>query len=231
MAKKPEKRVRITTPAGTLKFGAIEKPRLKFQSEDEYEYNVELILSPDDGQKLYDQLIPLALLVKKKALAEAETGKDRKAIEACELHVPVAKELDKDGEETGNWVLKAKRDAEYINKKTKEVVQVTIPIFDSNQKLVTGVRIGRGSKLRVAFDANEFCMVATKKVGISARLQAVQILELKEYIPGGGASSYGFDIEEGGYSAPENGDEEAPFDGGVADTGEGGGDDSDGADF
>jgi hypothetical protein len=224
-SKKPAKLPRITTPAAPLKWGSISKPGLKFESETDYEYTAEVILTGEQAKVLTDQLTPLAEKSKADALAAAETGKDKKAIQACKLHIPIQPLLDDEGEPTGQYVLKARRDAQYTNRKTDEVVNVTIPVFDSAGKPLVGAKIGRDSEVRVAFDAKPFCMPATNRVGISARLAGVQVIKLVEF-GGASADSLGFDAVEGGYTAPEGGGEEAPFDGGEKKDGA-----NDGSDF
>jgi hypothetical protein len=207
MATKPRKNVRITSPAGIVKWASLAKPGLKYKSETEYDFNAQIILTKEQAQPLIDQLTEMAKQVKAEKIATAENKKEAKAIEACNLSIPIGPETDEDGEDTGNFILKVKRDATYTDKKTKETINVKIPLFDSAGKLLIGPKIGKGSKIRVAFDAVPFAMPATNRVGISGRLQGAQVLELVEF-GSGNAESMGFSAEAGGYTAPE-GEEEA----------------------
>ena len=59
-----------------------------------------------------------------------------------------------------------------------------------------GVNIGNGSTVKVAFEPIPYMMAATKSVGVSLRLKAVQVIDLVEYA----TSSSIFD-EEDGYEA------------------------------
>ena len=63
--------------------------------------------------------------------------------------------------------------------------------------------VGGGSKVRVAFTPIPFAF-ENKKVGLSLRMEAVQVIELAQYVP-----SSPFDSVEGGFTA----DEPTPFDG------------------
>ena len=74
-------------------------------------------------------------------------------------------------------------------------------------------KIGKGTIGRVAYQISPYAMSATRSIGASVRLKAVQILDLVEY-GGGGASAFG---EVDGYEAPEGSDidssEDSPQDG------------------
>jgi hypothetical protein len=58
--------------------------------------------------------------------------------------------------------------------------------------------IGNGSRVKVAFEPFPYIMQSTKKVGVSLRLKAVQVIDLVEY---GNSAASVFD-EEDGYVAP-----------------------------
>lgn len=212
------KRIRMTSPIGTARWAFVDKPSTKFH--DDGQYSVDLVLSPEDGAAMLAQLTPLAEEAKAQAIREAKNPAAAKAAEKYTLHVPVIEELDEAGNETGNYVLKAKRDA-VLNLKDPSkpggTVKkfITIPMFDASSppKLRSGVRIGRGSKLRVSFEVNPFSMPATKTAGVSLRLSAVQIIELVEVGMSLNPDAHGFGGVDGGYVGADTGPEDAaPFD-------------------
>jgi hypothetical protein len=65
-------------------------------------------------------------------------------------------------------------------------------------KIPAGVRIGGGSTIVVAYELSPF-YTALVGAGITARLKAVQVLNLVQF--GGTASSFGFDTDEDGFDA------------------------------
>lgn len=91
--------------------------------------------------------------------------------------------------------------------------------------MLNGIRIGKGSIVKVAFEVNPFgAMPASKVAGVSLRLSAVQVIK---HVPPGirDASAFGFGAEEGGFTTADAAESSAPFDpnsepdvgGGVAD--------------
>lgn len=201
------KRQKITTPAGIAKFINVNKPRLKYGSETDYGYDVNLVLDPDkpEVKAFKAQLTKLAEEARVLLAANAKTPKEKKAITEGKLHVPIEDELDKDGNETGMLVMKIKRDASWKNAKTGEVQNVTIPIFDAKLNKMTKT-VGRGSTVKVAADVVPFAGFG--RVGVSLRMTGVQVLDLVEY-GGSDPSSLGFGAEDG--YTDDGGDDAAPF--------------------
>ena len=92
---------------------------------------------------------------------------------------------------------KAKTKHEYKNKQTGELIKKKLAVFDKyGEPLPIGTKIGNGSKVQVAVTASPYVMNA-KNYGITLRLNAVLVKDLKEY-GNGSADSYGFDIEDKG---------------------------------
>lgn len=85
---------------------------------------------------------------------------------------------------------------EAIKLKDGTTMHRTVPLFDSKGTKINDqiTSIGNGSRLKVAYELVPFYMSKTT-YGISLRLTAVQVLELKEYTQD--AASFGFEAEEG----------------------------------
>jgi hypothetical protein len=84
------------------------------------------------------------------------------------------------------------------------MIPMRLPLFDAgNKPLPKDTRIGGGSILRVSFEP---VMYYTAKVGagITLRMKAVKVIELKEY-NGGSAENFGFEPEDG-YAAEADGE-------------------------
>jgi hypothetical protein len=114
--------------------------------------------------------------------------------------------MDSEGNETGNLVFNFKLKA---SGKTREGVEFTQApkLYDAKgNPLPAGTKIGGGSTIKVAFEINKF-YTATVGAGVSLRLKAVQVLDLKTW-EGGNAASFGFGVEEGFErdTMPENGE-------------------------
>ena len=188
------KPVRITSPVGIAKWVFVTEPSTKFKPEGEY--NVTVVLDAEAGEKLDKQLSAMAEEARKEMVLEAKKPAQAKARQTYGLTYGLTKEADEEGEETGNWLLKAKKDASFEGRDGKRV-ETSVPIFDAKKNPAPGVKIGKGSKIRVAFDARPYAMDATKMAGLSLRLAGVQVIDLVE--PGGGASAdaCGFENEDG----------------------------------
>lgn len=87
---------------------------------------------------------------------------------------------------------------ESIKLKDGSTLHRTCPIFDSKGTPCEGkiTSIGNGTKAKVAYELVPFYMNKTT-YGISLRLTALQIIELKEYTQD--AASFGFGVEENGF--------------------------------
>jgi len=174
----------VVTPAGTAIYPHLTQPDTKFNAMGEYKVSLAideveaapLIESIEQATKQAEKLIP--------------QGKRPKMAEP-----PYFNELDDQGQETGRVVFKFKMKAK-INTKDGRTIEMSPKLFDAQGTLVNDVdSIWGGSTLRVSADLVPY-YVATTGAGVSARLKAVQIIELKT---GGGsnAESFGFEATEG----------------------------------
>ncbi len=193
-----KKKLIIASPAGIAKFPALNEPDMKFAKDGVGKYKVNLLLDPaSPGVKEF--LEKLTVLAKE---AKAENDKENPKQKSFGLHLPFSEELDKDGNTTGNVEVKFSANSQF-KKKSGEVVTIRIDLFDAKRNKVTA-KIGGGSKLKVAFEPYGFANPSSKSAGVSLRIQAVQVLELKQWA-GRDAAGYGFGEEEGfdGSSAAE----------------------------
>jgi hypothetical protein len=147
----------------------------------------------------------------------SKDAKKAKLIAAYALHAPGADDVDAEGNATGLIAFQFKQTAIIKPKDPKkQPFETKIGLFDAKGKpMPADVLVGRGSKVKVAYEVVPFCMPATKTVGVSLRLKAVQVLDLKRYSGGQDAAGYGFGAEEGytadeSTPAPAEGGEQAP---------------------
>lgn len=213
----------VISPIGTAGWVCVAKPSVKFDKDGEY--SLDLVISPEE----YEALKPAweaAAKAKHEEALKAETNKVKAAaIRKFDIHIPGSPEVNKEGEETGNILLKFKAKA-LVKPKAGKPFTKTIGVFDAKGKPMNGKTLGRGSRLKAAYDLVPFCAPGLKKYGVSLRLQAVQVIEFVAYIGGASAEGYGFGEEDGySYEEPTEGQVEGT-EGGEAPAG-----DSNGGDF
>ena len=210
MATKP-KFITVTTPVGTAIYPKLNTPDTKFKALGEY--SVKLKLTAEEAQPIIDkyEAAVAAYFEEVKAELMKGDGKDKAKAKALKLAAdkPYKPEFDDEGEETGNVVFNFKMPAR-IARDGKEDIVLAPDVFDAQGKKLAKVpEVWGGSRLRVSGQLRPFN--APIGVGVSLRLAAVQIIELRS---GGArdASGYGFGAEEGGFSADEA-QPETPFSG------------------
>ncbi len=194
MASEKVKSKRITTAALPVVFAWLDKPSTKFNEDGVYEVSV--LMDKDAATSLEEELKQAFKEARKTFLDDPKAGKKNskgKLRKDYELALPIRPDRDEEGNETGKFIFKAKMPAKY-KKDDGEEVNLKVPIFDTTGEKITP-KVGRGSKVRVCFDARPFVMDATSTWGVSARLRAVQIVDLVEF-GDGSSESFGFSKED-----------------------------------
>ena len=191
-----KKAERFVSPKGTASYPHLTNPDTKFNPDGEYK--VSLIVAGDDASKVVN------FLTEKHKAAVAQVKKENARKRVKEGDLPIIENDD------GTVTFKFKMKAKVIPKKGDPFEQKPA-LFDAKGKPLTGeTKVGGGSTIKVCYEVVPY-YTAIAGVGISLRLKAVQVIELKEYSGGGGnAESYGFGEEEG-YEADDE-DNAPPFD-------------------
>ncbi|MFN3914759.1 MAG: hypothetical protein ACK4K3_07550 [Aquabacterium sp.] len=207
---------RFMTPLGVLVFPKLNTP-------DEYKgkktWQAPLRVNREEAAALlekydaaYDAAWEEAQAQAQERLDNAKTGAEKqKAKKALEALSQAAKAyevvLDDDGEETDEVILRIKMNAEV--EKDGKVRSLKPDFFDAKGKpLKTVPQIRGGTKVYISGQFNPYN--STTGVGVSLRLNALQIIELSN---GGSrdASAYGFGAQDGGFSADDVEEEEGTF--------------------
>jgi hypothetical protein len=214
---------KITSPKG------IAAPWAKLTEPDSYlggpkKFTVGLIIDPEheeasnyinaldeQSQAAFDN----AIAEMQGQLSEAKGQKIvtlKQAIENMKLHKPYVPEYLDDGQPTGRYIVKYKKNAEGVygpkHPEAGQKWEASCSIFDANKNPVpksAGIIQG-GSELRVQCEMVPFAMASNNIAGISLRIIAVQVLKMV----GGSEACDDFNVEEGGYIAPEASDLSAP---------------------
>lgn len=186
---------RFVSPKGVASYPYLSKPDTKFNPDGEYK--VSLIVAGDDASKV------IALLTEKHEAAVAQAKKENAGKRVKEGELPFIENED-DGTVTFKFKLKAK-----VTPKKGDPFEQKPALFDAKGKPLTGApKVGGGSTIKTSYEVVPY-YTAIAGAGVSLRLKAVQIIELKEYSGGGNAESYGFGEEEG-FEAGK--DDTTPFD-------------------
>ena len=193
MAEK-KKAERFVSPKGIASYPYLTNPDTKFNPDGEYK--VSLIVAGDDASKVIDFLTEKH----KAAVAQAKQENAGKRVKEGEL--PFIE--NDDGTVTFKFKLKAK-----VTPKKGDPFEQKPALFDAKGKPLTGeTKVGGGSTIKVSYEVVPY-YTAIAGAGVSLRLKAVQIIELKAYSGGGNAESYGFGEEEG-FEADDE-DNDPPF--------------------
>lgn len=189
--------VSIVSPKGIAIYPWLTKCDTKFNPLGEYK--VSLSVDAEEATLLMGK-IDGVIEEAKKLIPE---GKKQKEADA-----PYFMELNDDGAETGRVVFKFKMKAKIVTKDGRNI-EMTPKLFDASGALLNDCPdVWGGSMIRVSADLIPFYVAAVGS-GVSLRMKAVQVIELKT---GGGAdaSSFGFGKEEG-YEAPQQQAEQNDF--------------------
>ena len=181
------------TPTGTANYPWVTKPDTKFNADGEY--SIALTFRDDDAA--VSTLLNEALEKSVEKAKEENKGKKIKSADS-----PVVE--NEDGTITLKFKLKAK-----VTPKNGEPFEQRPALFDAkNKPLSKDIKIGGGSKVKVAYEIIPF-YTALVGAGLSLRLMAVQVIELVEY-SGGDGNTYGFGQEDG-YEAKASEEEKSGF--------------------
>ena len=179
----------MVTPAGVAVYPHLTTPDTKFDANGVYK--VSLSLTEEEAAPLIEKVEE----VQEEATGMIPPGKRQKFSEP-----PYYDEMDDQGQPTGRVIFKFKMKAK-VNTKDGRTLEMSPKLFDSEGTLMTDVEsIWGGSVLRISADMSPF-YVAAVGAGVSLRLKAVQIIDLKTG-GGAGAESYGFEATKG-YVAPQ----------------------------
>jgi hypothetical protein len=184
----------LVSPAGKIKYSNIHKPN-KFGN-----FSVDLVVEPNEATAFQEKLKALSEAARDQLIEEAKPTKGKtkqavqKELQGYTLHVIGKPDTDANGEPTGNTLFTFTNKAEG-KKKDGSTFKVRIDAVDAKRNKMVAAKIGRGSLVKVAFQVVPFAMASTKLIGVSGRLQAVQVKELVEYT-GGASAAF---AEEDGY--------------------------------
>lgn len=181
---------------GTALWAKVFEPDTKFNPLGDFTINLQMPVA--EAAVMSEKLEGIVQVAFKEAIEKDPRLKN--TLSTQEVCQPV---YDRDtGDDTGNVEFKFKLKAK-VQKRDGTYYEQQPAVLDSKKvPMSKDTLIGNGSKVKVAFEPIPYVMSSTKKVGVSLRLKAVQVIDLVEY--GNNATSV-FD-EEDGYVAPASND-------------------------
>lgn len=193
--------LRYTTPTAIAQYPWLNEPDTKFDQDGVYKVNLQFTEHTPELDYILQDLQKVLDTFYNEVIKDPKNARVASKIQKADLY---------ETDEEGNIIMKFKQKA--VIKSVKGSFEVKIPMFDSHGKPMTDCKIGGGSKIKLCFSVAPYYVPSTRMCGLSLRPVAVQVVELHEYSQGGTMEAYGFSEEEGGYSAPEDNQEDPPFD-------------------
>lgn len=210
MADDFDKGIDLVLEGGTAIWPNLNEPDTKWKDEGEYTCKVSWegddVALIEKHRAVLEEMAEARLEAEKAALIKA----GKKALAGKLKLVPVIKaETDQEtGEETGRVFVNPKMAASGVSKKTNKPWKRSPSIFNAaGKKLANPPRIGGGSIVNVSVSARAYYSAKDQEVGISFKLEAVQIIKLVQQ---GQRSASGF-----GFSAVDGDDVDDEVDAGV----------------
>lgn len=197
-----EKRIIIGPAKG--EWFHLDEPDTKFKPEGDYKVTIyptqEAMRSHfEDMKAILEAALPIYQEIENEDAKKK--GKKPKTLKASDTQPWLSDEM-----EDGTIQLKLKTSATFVDPKTGVTENKNLPVIDSTGKYLTkaqikAAKIGNGSTTRVVVTAKPYHMV-TQGVGISLRLEKVQIIDVVQYGGSGTDNEMGA-VEGGGWAAPE----------------------------
>jgi hypothetical protein len=164
-----------------------------FEADTRYvpegEYSVQVVVPEAEATEVCEQFNSMI------EAKRAEAVKDNpKLTNVLSTHQPFEMDTDEAGTPTGDIVFKAKMKARVKSKDGKVYEQKPMVVDAKKTPLDGSTLIGNGSVVKVAVEPFPYMMPATKTVGVTLRLKAVQVIDIVEY--GNNAASI-FEEEDG----------------------------------
>lgn len=176
---------RMTSPVGTALWPHLNEPDTKFNKDGDYK--VSLIVDEEEAAPLISEM--QKVLSDFKNSGQSRSKKDN----TPPLREATPEELAAAGLEGDYVVFKFKMRA--VGVSGGERWEQRPILFDSQGK-PTVARIGNNSKIKVGFEIVPYSTPATGN-GITLRLKAVQVIELREISSGQSFDSWGFTQQDG----------------------------------
>jgi hypothetical protein len=161
-------------------------------------------------------------ITEKNAVAPANKRVDLKKVHDSDSYMKEL--LDEEGNATGFVQVNFKLPAQY-KAKDGTIKLIKLPLFDARGAVLPpNIDVWGGSKVSINFEGRPYYNAAAKAVGLTLRMNAVQVIELANGKPKD-ASAFGFGEVEDGFDSSTEGGSAGPGGGGGGEAGGAAGDD------
>jgi len=194
--------VEAISPAGELIWPCLLKPDTKFDEAGVYKTKLKVRADDPLAVKFQELLEKVQQEEHDRQVQEAELKKKGSGKKVKLADLP-SEETEENG--VDYLVFNFKSKASYTDKKTQQVVERKIALFDGKGKALThDLKIGTGTVARISVFVSPF-YTALLGAGVTLRIRAVKILKLKEFTGGGKADAFGFGDDESEFEADDHG--------------------------
>jgi hypothetical protein len=200
---------KVTTPRGIAIWPRLNTPDTKFNKAGKYEAKIAIDANDPGLAKLQEQVEQLIDAKFDEVVKEmTESGKAGLARKVTKVSPFKAEEDPETGDETGRIMIKAGMTASGVSAKTGKPWSRKPAIFNGRGILIKNPpAIGGGSTLKLNVELFPYFAANDKTVGVSFRLEAVQVINLVSF-GAKDAASCGFGAEDDG---DDFGEAEAEF--------------------
>jgi len=188
------KKERFTSPKGIFRYPRLGTPDTKFKPEGEYSNELVLQADSKEAQTILTKLKEAEAACLADVKSKAKTPAEAKKWEI--KNHPYRMLEDDDGNETGELAIKFTAKASGVSKKDGKKWERKVPVFDAVGTPLTDVNVGGGSIGKISYTIIPYATSTSVGAGIKLALEAVQVVELKEFGTQN-AKGFGFEEEEG----------------------------------
>lgn len=186
------------SPKGKFRYPTLTTPDTKFKEEGEYRVNLVLDADNKEAKALIASIDRMAAEKLSEVVAEAKTPAEKKKWGINNQPYQFLEDAET-GDPTGEVSFKFAMKASGISKKTGKEWNRKPVLFDAKGKRIVDtddLKIGGGTIGKVSYEMHPYAPNTKIGVGVSLKLEAVQIIDLKTWGEKS-ADEYGFGAEEG----------------------------------
>lgn len=207
MSIKEPNAINISTPKGIAIYPSLHKPDTKWKPEGVYQVRLRLpgeVVAQyrEKAQQLAEDQLAYAKAKYEAKLAEEKNGEKKGKLkkllsELKIIDLPFKPVFDDEGNETGEYEMTWKMNAQRTDKKTGKVIKMRPNWFDAKGQPIDPVELWSRSEIKVAGKMQGFDN-PKGEIGVTLRLAAIKVIKV---VAGGtgDADSYGFGDEEDGF--------------------------------
>ncbi len=199
------KRIGFTSPAGTAIFPRIKTPDTKYDAGGVFV--CKLAIERSEAVEDFIEFLETTRDEWLKNELKNSDAKKKAKLKKFAVADVYEDEIDDEDNETGRVIIKFKLN-HTIEKKDGTTFTQRPSVFDAQGTQLKRIpNVGGGSQLVIGGTVIPYAMASTKSVGVSLRMEGVQVLELVEF-GGKDASAFGFGSHDGGFAAPAASDDD-----------------------